>query len=154
MTNSARQSEKAYWVLVADESSATLYSRASRRGDLQKRFNFENEAGRKKTGDLIEDRGGRSFDSVGQGRHTMAREKSGPKTHIAEQFAKDIAEHIGDIVRSGACYGYTLIAPPRFLGILREAVARNCKVEPDKTIDKELVGLSVEDLRDYVDDAR
>lgn len=152
MADSARQSEKAYWVLVADESSATLYSRESRRGDLQQRSTFENEAGRKRTGELLADRGGRSFDSVGHGRHTMAREKSGPKTHVAERFSRVLAERIGDIVRSGGCYGYTLVAPPRFLGLLREAVVRNCKVEPDKTIDKELVGLSVADLKTYVDE--
>lgn len=154
MTSSARNPEKAYWVIVADESSATLYARLTRRGDLEKRQTFENDAGRKKTGDLISDRGGRSFDSAGHGRHTMAREKTGPKTHVAELFAKKIADRIGDIVRGGACRGYVLVAPPKFLGVLRDAVSRNCKQEPDATIDKELVGLPVDELRHYVDDAQ
>ncbi len=151
MTNSAEHVEKAYWVIVADESSATLYARPSRRGDLEKVLTLRNEEGRKKTGEILADRGGRSFDSFGKGRHTMAREKAGPKTHIAEQFAKQIAEQIGDIVRRGACRGYSLVAPPKFLGILRDAVYRNCKLEPMTTIDKELVGLSVDDLRRYLD---
>lgn len=154
MMSSARKPEKAYWVIVADESTATLYARLTRRGDLAKRQTFENEAGRKKTGDLISDRGGRSFDSAGHGRHTMAREKAGPKTHAAEQFAKEIADSIGDVVRSGACRGYVLVAPPKFLGILRDTVARNCKRDPDITIDKELVGLPVDELRRYIDDAQ
>lgn len=151
MTRLSKHPEKAYWAIVADESSATLYARTSRSGDLNKVLTLRNEEGRKRAGEILADRGGRSFDSFGKGRHTMAREKTGPKTHIAEQFAKQIAEHIGDIVRKGACRGYSLVAPPRFLGVLRDAVYRNCKLEPMMTIDKELVGLPVEDLRRYLD---
>ncbi len=151
MTSSAEQREKAYWVIVADESSATLYARASRRGDLDKRLTLRNEAGRKKAGEILADRGGRSFDSFGRGRHTMTREKHGPKAHVAGQFAKQVAKHMGDIVRAGACRGYSLVAPPKFLGILRDAVYRNCKLEPMATIDKELIGVSVDDLRSYLD---
>lgn len=153
MTNAIQHAEKAYWVVVADESSATVYSRATRSGDLQQRITLENDAGRKKAGDLVSDKGGRSFDSVGRGRHTMAREKTGPKKHAAMLFASEIAEHIGDVVRGGICRGYVLIAPPRFLGILRDAVTRNCNVQPDATIDKELVGRSIADLQNYIDNA-
>lgn len=151
MTISAGQDHKAWWVVVADESSAILYSRASRRGDLVKVEVLENEAGRKKVGDLISDRGGRSFDSTGRGRHTMAREKVGPKTHAAERFAKKVAARIADIHLRGKCRGYVLVAPPRFLGMLREAAGAECKLEPCGTIDKELVGLPVDELRRYVD---
>lgn len=151
MTSSARRLGKAYWVVVADESSATLYARTSRRGDLDKKLTLRNESGRKRPGEILADRGGRSFDSFGSGRHTMAREKTGPKTQIAEQFAKQIAVHIGDIVRDSRCRGYSLVAPPKFLGILRDAVYRDCKVEPDKTVDKELVGLPADELRPYLD---
>lgn len=151
MTRTAKHVEKAYWVIVADESSATLYSRTSRRGDLEKVQTLRNEDGRKRAGEILADRGGRSFDSFGKGRHTLAREKSGPKTHIAEQFAKQIAEYVGDIVRAGGCRGYSLVAPPKFLGILRDAVYRNCKLEPITTIDKELVGRPVRELRRYLD---
>lgn len=151
MTRSSKHPEKAYWVIVADESSATLYTRISRHGDLNKVRTLRNEEGRKRAGEILADRGGRSFDSFGKGRHTMAREKTGPKAHIAEQFAKQIAVHIGDVVRGGACRGYSLVAPPKFLGILRDAIYRDCKLEPVTTIDKELVGLPVDDLRRYLD---
>ena len=72
---------KYYLVVVADESRAVLYHRERRRGPMQEAGGFENEAARLKTDDLIADRGGRAFDSHGQGRHTMTAEKSDPKQH-------------------------------------------------------------------------
>ena len=84
----------------------------------------------------------------------MAREKAGPKTHVAERFAKNIAARIGDIHRGGGCRGSMLVAPPRFLGLLRDAVSSDCKLEPYGTIDKELVGLPADELRRYLDDDR
>ena len=151
MATTGRHAGKAYWVVVADEANATIYSREARTGPLQAWLTIDNTEGRKRTGDLIADRGGRSFDSVGQGRHTMAREKSSPKTQVAERFARQVAGHIGRLIHDGHCRGYVLVAPPRFLGQLRDAMAKISDVEPDKTIDKELVGRSVLELQEYID---
>lgn len=101
---------------------------------------MKNEAERKKTGELISDRGGRSFDSHGQGRHTMTKEKSGPKKHAAQAFAKLLAQRIAHAVHKGSCEEIALIAAPRFLGILRDALAKAGNVAPAVTIDKEMVG--------------
>lgn len=133
-------SDRTYWIVVADESSTVVYARDTKRGPLRELFSLENEAARKKTGDLISDRGGRSFDSHGQGRHTMAKEKTDPKKHAATLFAKQIAERIAKAVHNGSCRGFALVAAPRFLGILREAVSTAAKVEPFVTVDKAVVG--------------
>lgn len=93
-----------------------------------------------KTGDLIADRGGRSFDSHGQGRHTMQSEKADPKQHLATAFAKKIAENIAADVHKGTCRGFALVATPRFLGTLRNAIATSVKLEPYATVNKEVVG--------------
>lgn len=99
-----------------------------------------NEAGRKKTGELISDRGGRSFDSHGQGRHTMTKEQSSPKKHASQAFAKLIAQRIALAVHKGSCEEIVLIAAPRFLGVLRDALSKAGNVVPALTIDKEMVG--------------
>lgn len=140
MTQAATAVEKSYWVVVADESRAIIYSRKTRRGPLLELSSLENEMSRSKTSELISDRGGRSYDSAGKGRHTMAREKSDPKRHLAEAFAKQIAERIGKATHVGSCRGYALVAPPRFLGILRDAVSIAASTEPYQSIAKEVVG--------------
>ena len=119
--------DKHYLVVVADESQAIVYTRETLRGPLQERRRFENEAARLKTGDIIAERGGRSFDSHGHGRHTMEGEKSDPKQHLASAFARDIAEHIASDVHKGVCRGYAEIGP-------------RVTTEPYATIDKNVVG--------------
>lgn len=143
MRSESLLTKKTTWVIVADESAATVYSRKSRRGPLTELFALTNEVGRKKTGDLISDRGGRSFDSHGQGRHTMAKEKTGPKKHAAIAFAKKIANRINKAIHDGTCDEIALIAAPRFLGILRDALSKAGNVDAAVTIDKEMVGQDV-----------
>jgi protein required for attachment to host cells len=151
MTDAGDRAEKTYWVVVADESRAIFYTRDTRRAPLLEFFALDNEAGRKKAGEILADRGGRSFDSVGAGRHTVAVEKSDPKKHAATAFARQIAERIGKVTHDGSCRGYALIAAPRFLGMLRDAVSRRCQFEPFKTIDKDVVGQDSAVLQKLVD---
>ncbi len=137
---SSDNKDKAWWVVVADEASAVIYRRETRRSPLQVHLALSNEAARKKLGDLMSDRGGRSFDSRGEGRHTMSNEKTDPKTQSAQVFARDIAGRIASAIHAGRCRGYALVAAPRFLGLLRDAVSRSCSSEPYATVDKEMIG--------------
>jgi protein required for attachment to host cells len=132
--------KKTTWIVVADEAAAEFYARQSRHGPISELFRMSNETGRKKTGDLISDRGGRSFDSHGQGRHTMAKEESGPKKRASHAFAKDIANRTNTAIHDRACDQFILIAAPRFLGVLRDAFDKAGNVLPALTIDKEMVG--------------
>lgn len=131
---------KYYLVVVADESRAILYTREKHRSPLIEQARLGNEAARLKTADLISDRGGRSFDSHGQGRHTMAGEKSDPKQHLAEVFARQIADRIATEMHGGSCKGYALVAAPKFLGTLRAQLSSRVTVDPYATIDKNVVG--------------
>ncbi len=134
-----------YWaVVVADESSAMFYARDSLSGPLRELFSLNNEMARKKTEQLISDSGGRSFDSYGKGRHTMSHEKSDPKKTAAMAFAKQIAERVAQGMRDGSSRGFALVAAPRFLGVLRDAISVATTVEPYATIDKEVVGQDAE----------
>ena len=141
MTSQATKSENRYWaVAVADESTAIVYARDSLSGPLRELFSLDNEAARMKTEQLISDSGGRSFDSMGMGRHTMGKEKTDPKKHAASKFAKQIAERVAKMINNGSCRGYALVAAPRFLGILRDAFSVVTTTEPYATVDKEVVG--------------
>ncbi len=140
MTPDLLLTKKTTWIVVADEAAAAFYARQSRRGPITELFQLRNETARKKTGDLISDRGGRSFDSHGQGRHTMVKEQSGPKKRAINAFAKNIAKRINDAIHEGTCDEIVLIAAPRFLGVLRDALAKAGNVVPAVTIDKEMIG--------------
>jgi len=139
-----------YLVVVADEYQAIVYVRDSLSGPLMKLRTFTNESARMKTAEIISDRGGRSFDSHGEGRHTMAIEKDSPKQHLARTFARTVAECIATDVHKGVCRGFALIAAPRFLGVLRREVDTVVGVEPYATVNKDVVGQNVSVIDDLL----
>lgn len=153
MNNKALNSKNYCWVVVADESKAIFYTREMRTSPMQQASVLENSVAREKTGDLISDTGGRAFDSGGQGRHTMVKEKSGPKQQAIAAFAKRIAEELYKGKHSGAYREFAIVAAPRFLGVLRSALASAGKLEPHVTVDKEVVAKEPEFIAKLVDEA-
>jgi len=141
---------ESYWVVVADEYQAIFYARKRKFSPLEQVSSLHNESARDKTGALLADKGGRSFDSFGQGRHTMAREKASPKTQVAVAFAKKVAEGIGEARRQGEFDRLVIIAAPRFLGILRRALT-SVGIEPDQTLAKEVTARGADFIRKLVD---
>jgi protein required for attachment to host cells len=106
-----------------------------------------------KTGDLLSDRGGRSFDSHGQGRHTMGSDRDAPQQQSAKVFAKDIAQDIATELRGGGCRGYAVIAAPRFLGLLRPEFAAAVRDEPYATVAKDVVGQDAAVIENLLENA-
>lgn len=130
---------KTSWIVVADESTARIFAQEKKFGPLRQVAELGNEDARKKTGDLLSDRDGRSFDSHGQGRHTMTREKSDPKLQTSIRFAKEIVSRVNSALQKGTCKDFAIIAAPRFLGILRDEFATADVTAPFLTIDKGVV---------------
>ncbi len=132
--------DRFFWVVVANESNTIVYARETRSGPLSEAYSLANDVARMKTSELISDTGGRSFDSKGKGRHTMANERVDPRKHAAQLFAKDIAGRIAKVVHDGSCRGFALVAAPRFLGVLRDAISVATTTKPYATVDKDVVG--------------
>lgn len=70
----------------------------------------------------------------------MGYEKADPKKIAAMAFAKQIAERIVKGMYDGSSRGFALVAAPRFLGVLRDAISIATTVEPYATFDKVMVG--------------
>lgn len=142
--------QRPYWFVVADESKAVIYESRARYGALQRGSVLQNEAAREKTGEMISDRGGRSHDSHGEGRHTYQKEKVDPKTHVSIGFAKRIISRVLDGKRSGDCDQFALIAAPRFLGLLRDQVGVAGVGEPFAAIAKNVVNKSPAEIQKLI----
>jgi len=129
------------WVVVADSSRARIFVQRGRA--LEEIADRVNPEGRLKAGDLDADRGGRSFDIAGEGRHAMEREHDAKRTKIIE-FAKAIADEVDAQRRRGDVDAVVLVAPPQFLGHLRDALGEQTARIVRRTIDKNLVEQDVE----------
>jgi len=143
--------DRLFWIVVADEAMAIIYSRERKfSGSIAELRRFENDAARLKAAELDTDKSGRSFDRFGPGRHAMGDDGSDPRTHKAEVFARDIAGCIEKGLQERSCRGYALVAAPRFLGLLRDALERTVKQVPWLTIDKDVVSQDVQFLENLL----
>ena len=134
-----------HWVVVADEGHANVFGRESAKAPLELLFELDNETARMKGSDLASDRGGRSFDSGGQGRHTM-EPSSEPHREAALRFAGDLMSAVENAHHAGLCKDFALIAPPRFLGVIRARLDSRHHFAPAVTIVKDLVQHDVADI--------
>lgn len=140
-----------YWIVVADEFQAMVYAREKKFSPLKKLASLQNATAREKLENLVSDRGGRSFDSQGMGRHAFTKEKSDPKTQSYAAFAKEIAERVRE-GRQGNKFGrLVVVAAPRFLGVLRNALTK-AGIDPDLTLDKEVTSRDAAFIQKLLDE--
>ena len=141
------QDVQPYWFVVADESRAIIYRARAKFASLGQYRALENDIARKKIDRLIADRGGRSFDSHGEGRHTLQKEKTGPKNQASSGFAKEIVRQLANAVQRQECRHFALIAAPKFLGRLRDEIQLSGIDDPFLTIDKNVVARPAEEIK-------
>ncbi|MBY6204065.1 host attachment protein [Halomonas denitrificans] len=139
------------WILVAESARARLFVRAAPRGALREIEDFDHPDSRKKGHELETDRSGAVDQSHG---HALSdsREKGAAQRIEAETFARQLADHLRTARGRNEFEQLVLIADPRFLGMLRDHLddaTRDCVVA---SIDKNLVGESVERIKDEIDD--
>ena len=137
------------WILIANRSSASLFESDWPGKSMRRIQDIPHPQGRMQNSDIDTDKPGRSFDSFGQGRHSMSP-KQEPTEHIAQQFALDLAELLNKGRVSHAYEKLVLMAEPKFLGILRAALNENTAALVVQTVNKELLNVKEEDLANYL----
>ena len=108
-----------HWIVVADNSSARIFTVDDPRGELQQVDALEHPEAREHARDLNADRPGRSFDSKGEGRHAMGISVDPVEQEII-RFAKQVGEHLKAACLDRRCNRLLLVAGPRLLGHLRQ----------------------------------
>ena len=107
------------WVVVADSSKARILLADDTDVGLAELDVLEHPEGRMHEQELTSDLPGKAFDSGGQGRHAMSSSVE-PKKHEVMKFAKRVTDHL-ELARTKASLAKVyLIAPPAFLGQLRD----------------------------------
>lgn len=137
------------WVLVAESSRAKLYKVNGRLAPITEIGAMVHPECRMHEGDLVADSAGSDGGSVGQGRHIMDN-KISAKDHESLEFARELACHLESARTSGDFNKLVLIAPPAFLGNLRNTLSKEVLSMVSRQVDKNLVQKSPEVLRDYL----
>ena len=112
--------------------------------------NQEHPEGSLKDGELGSDQPGRSFDSVGGGRHSLSTSQS-PTEHISIKFAKEICTQIQEASKKNEFSKLVLIAGPSFLGLLRQNLDAPTSAQVVLTLNKELINLNDKEMQEYLE---
>lgn len=134
------------WIVVADSSACRIFAHEKPAAALEELQSLVHPEGRMHGRDLVSDQPGRAFDGKGAGRHAMEAQVS-PKKHEAMMFAGLIAQRLAQGRAQRAFDRLVLVAPPAFLGVLRERLDRHVRARVAREVGKNMTRLKPAALR-------
>jgi protein required for attachment to host cells len=132
-------------VLVAHDAGARWFDNRGPGKGLIPRGEVAFEDGRRHQGELEADRPGSSAGRAGAGRHSYAPSRDAKEVACAH-FAKELAADLAREHRAGDFTRLVLVAPPRFLGVLKSALDPLLERALLATVAKDLPRATVDEL--------
>jgi protein required for attachment to host cells len=136
-------------ILVADQAEAIFYDAAALDKAPKEVGRISDPTAHMRDRDLVSDRPGRSYESVGGARHAIAREDD-PRHHQAVLFARRVARRLDEARRRNEFDSLVVVAGPPFLGMFREELPRLTRARVVHEIRKDLVHSPVVTLRKHL----
>ncbi|MFW5730757.1 MAG: host attachment protein [Desulfonatronovibrionaceae bacterium] len=138
------------WILAADSGRARIFT-TSRKDVLEREtHSVVHPEGRQAGKDIIQDRPGRSINpSKGKSRVTF-EPSSDPRKHEVRKFAADVAEIINQGALDNKYQGLYILAPPEFLGMLRNELEPAAEKRIRAEMDKNVTRLKKEEIREHL----
>lgn len=133
------------WVLVADGARARVLENDGPGKGLQPALGFDFAAPHAATRDFVTDKPGRGHGPGGTAHHAKP-----PRVdwHTFEKhlFAKTLADALDGADQNGAFDDLVLVAPPKALGELRQALGDRVKAKVKAEVGKDLTHLELPEL--------
>lgn len=144
----------AVWVLVCDAARGRLFDvSGDERGDepaWRLIETFTHEESRSKAAELVGDQSGTSSPLGASVHHNALAPASSPKEVEEGHFAHTLATMLDRALRSQRFHRWVLVAPPRFLGMLREELTPELAKHLLGTVDKDLSRLDSRELAEHL----
>jgi protein required for attachment to host cells len=143
------------WILVSDASRAHLYSAELRDDEWSLVESFEHPEGRELSSEIeATSPPGRGQQGSAQGgRRTALQPRTWPKEAELQRFAQRLSAHLEEAIARRQFDSLVLVAPPHFLGALKDSLGQQTAKHVRATIDKDLSTLGAIDLRQRLVDA-
>jgi protein required for attachment to host cells len=137
-----------FWLVVANAGKATVYRGAGPQGKLEKFYELENEAARMQNQDLETDDPGRVKSPTGR---RAKRGDSDPKGQAKKEFAAAVADYLQRGREQNKVSKLSIVAPPKFLGRLRQHLGAETEKIVLETVAKNLVDQDVEAAQEHLE---
>jgi protein required for attachment to host cells len=138
-----------FWVLVADESAARLFASDKIRVELNEFEILTNPEARLHERDLGTERQGRGFESANPSRHAM-EPSSSIREERARKFVREIARKLEQGANQRDYERLIIVAPPDFLGLLRQQINAGVQERLAQSIGKNLVKATPKSILGYL----
>lgn len=133
------------WIVAADSSRARILQVTDRGAHLAEVDNLLNPEGRLQDREISSDARGRWGGPNRPGGNAM-EDEIGPSQHVAQAFAKRIGAYL-DKARTERRYDrLCLVAPPKFLGLLRGDLSAEVSKRVAREVPKDLSGQKTREL--------
>ena len=139
------------WIVIADGARARIVKNAGPGRGVEADSNLVFRSEHRKLQEIMADRPGRGFDSVGKGRHAMT-DGADAVREDERHFLQSLAERLEKEAMADAYDRLILIAPPRALGDLRPFLSKPVKNRVHDEIAKDLTQLPNDRLADHLSD--
>ena len=136
-------------IVVADGSKARILSAQNGSSPLQDDRDYIHSESRLREQDLVTDKKGSGNNSGRGGEHSMGHEKAA-RQHQVETFAHELCDEIDHIRQSSDLREIYLVAAPKFLGLLRASLTKQCTKLLAGEVNKDLVRHSIKDIRSHL----
>ncbi len=133
------------WILVANRSGARLFENTGPGKGLTLLRDIAHAEGHLKNQDFNADKSGRSFDSVGEGRHATGKSQS-PTEHETQKFSKELATMLNEGRTANAYHALILVAEAGFLGVLKGELDDQVSKLVTETIEKDMAKVADGDI--------
>jgi len=138
------------WVLVADGAHAKIYVGEKKGLRLRETPKETFDATQERSRELGTDKPGRMGTPAMGGQRNAFDWRTDPRRHVEATFIKSVAEHVETAAKASEVDQIVLVASPRALGDLRNALGDHARAKVVAEIDRELVNETPEKIRDYV----
>ena len=132
------------WVLVCDAARGRLFEISDRVWHLVEVFGHPES--RSKTSSLASDHSGQRSSEGASVHHNALAPASSPKEVEKGHFANTLATVLDQAMRSKRFHKWVLVAPPHFLGLLKEKLTPELEKNLMATMDKDLNHLDGQEL--------
>ncbi|MGO2240302.1 MAG: host attachment protein [Halomonas sp.] len=139
------------YIVVADAARARIFTRDAL--TLEENESLVHAQGRLHEGDLVTDRRGDMHDATSTTSRSAGEEGSASK-HENELFAKEVANRLYNARVDNHMEKLIMVAPPKFLGLLREKIDGPTQKLVIHSLSKDLSKASLEDIQAAVSDLR
>ncbi len=132
-------------VIVADNARARIFTSGTAIRELQEVEGFAHPEAHLANSDLVGDSSGKSVDQ-----HGSLDPASDAREIEAQSFARLLGRHLKDLHNQQHFEQLILVAPPRFLGMLRKELASPLDKLVSQSIDKDLTTATLEQIIDHL----